>query len=59
MVIIIEENILVLNKTQAEKKFDASNAIFRIDVNDVKPFLNSAERLPADDYRYPQSCQEF
>ena len=47
---IIEENILVSNKTQAEKKLYASNAIFRVDVN---PFLYPAGRLPADLFRYP------
>ena len=40
--------------TQAEKKFYTSNAIFRVDVNDVKSFLNPAGRLPADHFRYPQ-----
>ena len=44
-----------MNKTQTEKKFDASNAIFRVDVNDVKPFLNPAGRLQVDRFRYPQS----
>ena len=45
----------MLNKTQAKKKFYPSNAIFRADVNDVKPFLNPAGKLPADHFRYPQS----
>ena len=40
---------------QTEKKFYASNSIFRVDFNDVKPFLNPAGRLPVDYFRYPQS----
>ena len=54
VVIIIEENTPVFNKTQAKKKVNASDAIFRVDVNDVKPFLNPAGRLLADHFRYLQ-----
>ena len=44
-----------MNKTQTEKKLYAFNTIFRVYVNGAKPFLNPAERLPADHFRYPQS----
>ena len=44
-----------MNKVQAEKKFYALNAVFRVDVNDVKPFQNPTERLPADHFLDPQS----
>ena len=37
-VIILEQNVLVMNKSQAEKKVYAFHAVFRVDVNDVKPF---------------------
>ena len=32
-----------MNKSQAEKKFYAFHAVFRVDVNDVKPFQNPTE----------------
>ena len=39
-----------MNKSQAEKNFCAFHAVFRIDVNDVKPFQNPTGRLPADHF---------
>ena len=39
-VIILEQNVLVMNKSQAEKKVCVFHAVFRVDVNDVKPFQN-------------------
>ena len=44
-----------MNKAQAENKFYALNAVFRVDVNDVKPFQNPTGRLPADRFLDPQS----
>ena len=38
LVIILAENVIVLNKTQAEFDFTAFNAILGINVNDV--YLN-------------------
>ena len=35
---ILVENILILNKSQAEYNFATINTIFGIDVNDVKCF---------------------
>ena len=32
-----------MNKSQSEKKVYASHAVFRVDVNDVKPFQNPTE----------------
>ena len=37
-----------MNKSQAEKKVYAFHAVFRIDVNDVKPFQNATETSPFD-----------
>ena len=48
-VIILEENVLLLNKTQSEF-FYAFNAAFRVDVNDVKHFQEIARRLSADHF---------
>ena len=44
-----------MNKAQAEKKFYAFHAEFRIDVNDVKPFQNPTGRLLADHFLDQQS----
>ena len=44
-----------MNKDQAEKKLYAFHAVFRVDVNDVKPFQNPTGRLPADNFLDPQS----
>ena len=41
LVIILEQNVLEMNKSQAEKKVYAFHAVFRVDVNDVKPFQMS------------------
>ena len=42
-VISLEQNVLVMNKSQSEKKVYAFLAVFRVDVNDVKPFQNPTE----------------
>ena len=44
-----------MNKAQAEKKVYAFHAVFRVDVNDVKPFQNPTETLPFDHFLDPQS----
>ena len=53
-VIILEQNVLVMNKFQAEKKVYAFHAVFRVDVNDVKLFQNPTETSPFDQFLYPQ-----
>ena len=58
-VITLEENVLVLNKAQSEKKFFAFNAVFRVDVNDVKPFQKITGTLPADYFHDPQSMSRI
>ena len=35
-----------MNKSQAEKKVNAFPAVFKVDVNDVKPFQNPTETSP-------------
>ena len=44
-----------MNKSQAEKKVYAFRAVFRVDVNDVKPFQNPTETSPFDHFIDPQS----
>ena len=44
-----------MNKSQAKTKVYAFNAVFRVDVNDVKPFQNPTETLPFDHFLDPQS----
>ena len=44
-----------MDKSQAEKKVYALHAIFRVDVNDVKPFQNPTETSPFDHFLDPQS----
>ena len=44
-----------MNKSKAENKFNVYNAVFRVDVNDVKPFQNPTETSPFDDFLDPQS----
>ena len=44
-----------MNKSKAENKFNAYNAEFRVDGNDVKPFQNPTETSPFDDFLDPQS----
>ena len=43
-----------MNKSQTERKIYAFHAVFRVDVNDVKPFQNPAGRSPFDHYLDPQ-----
>ena len=52
---MLEENVLVMNKAQAKKKFYVFPAVFRVDVNDIKPFQNPTGRLPADHFLDLQS----
>ena len=44
-----------MNKSQAEKTVHAFHAVFRVDVNDVKPFQNPTETSPFDHFLDPQS----
>ena len=44
-----------MKKSKAEKKVYAFNAVFRVDVNDVKPFQNPTETSPFDHTLDPQS----
>ena len=44
-----------MNKSQAEKKVYAFHAVFRVDVNDVKPFQNPIETSLFDHFLTPQS----
>ena len=44
-----------MKKSKAEKKVNAFNAVFRVDVNDVKPFQNPTETSPFDHFLDPQS----
>ena len=46
-----------MNKSQAEKKVYAFNAVFRVDVNDVEPFQNPTETSPFDHFLDPQSIR--
>ena len=39
-----------MNKSQAEKKVNAFHAVFRVDVNDVKPFQNPTETSSFDHF---------
>ena len=52
-----------MNKSEAEMKVYAFHAIFRVDVNDVKPFQNPTETSPFDHFLDPQSmprlCQSI
>ena len=43
-----------MNKGQAEKNFYTFNTVFRVNVNDVKPFRNPTGRLPVDLFLDPQ-----
>ena len=54
-VIILEQNVIVMNKSQAENKVYAFHAVFRVDVNDVKPFQNPTETSPFDHFLDLQS----
>ena len=44
-----------MNKSQAEKKVNTFHAVFRVDVNDVKPFQNPTETSPFDHFLDLQS----
>ena len=44
-----------MNKFQSEKKVNTFHAVFRVDVNDVKPFQNPTGRSPFDHFLDPQS----
>ena len=44
-----------MNKSQAEKKVYAFYTVFRIDVNDVKPFQNPTKTSPFDHFLDLQS----
>ena len=47
-----------MNKSQTEKKVYAFHAVFRVDVNNVKPFQNPTEKSPFDHFLDPQSMQK-
>ena len=44
-----------MNKSQAENKVYAFQAVFRVGVNDVKPFQNPTETSPINHFLDPQS----
>ena len=44
-----------MNESQTGKKVYAFHAVFRVDVNDVKPFQNPTETSPFDNFLDPQS----
>ena len=44
-----------MNKPQAEKKVYVFHAVFRVDVNDVKPFQNPTETSPFEHFLDTQS----
>ena len=44
-----------MNKSQAEKEVNAFHAVFRVDINDVKPFQNPTETSPFDHFLDLQS----
>ena len=44
-----------MNKSQAEKKVYVFYAVFRVDVNDVKPFQNPTETSPFEHFLDRQS----
>ena len=48
-----------MKESKAEKKVYAFNAVFRVDVNDVKPFQNPTETSPFDHFLDPQSMPRF
>ena len=58
-VIILEQNVLVMNKSQAEKKVYVFYAVFRVDVNDVKPVQNPTETSPFIISFIRNLCQDF
>ena len=44
-----------MNKSQAEKKVYAFHTVFRVDVDDVRPFKNPTETSQFDNFLDPQS----
>ena len=44
-----------MNKSQSEKKVYAFLAVFRVDVNDIKPFQNPKKKSPFDHFLDPKS----
>ena len=44
-----------MNKSQTKKTVYVFHAVFRVDVNDVKPFQNHTETSPFDHFLDPQS----
>ena len=48
-----------MNKSQAEKKVYTFHAVFRVDVNDVKPSQNPTETSSSDYFLDPQSMQRL
>ena len=48
-----------MNKSQAKKKVYTFHAVFRVDVNDVKPFHNPTETSPFDHSLDRQSMQRL
>ena len=48
-----------MNKSQAEKKVYTFHAVFRVDVNDVKPYQNPTETSPFDHFLDPQYMQRL
>ena len=44
-----------MNQYQVEKKVYAFHAVFKVDVNGVKPFQNPTETSPFDHFLDPQS----
>ena len=44
-----------MKESQAEKKVYTIYAVFRVDVNGVKPFQNPTETSPFDNFLDPQS----
>ena len=51
----MKKNVLAMNKYQAEKKVYAFHTVFRVDVNNVKPFQNPTETSPFNHFFDPQS----
>ena len=56
---MFEANVLLMNKAQVENHVYAFSAVFRVDVNDVKPFQNPIEKLPAGHFFDSQSMQRL
>ena len=48
-----------MKKSQSEKKVYAFHAVFRADVNEVKPLKNPTETSPFDHFLDPQSMQRL